>query len=128
MKKIMIIDDEKDFCMFLKANLELTGDYEVVAFLTAADCLANIKMVQPDLIVLDVVLGDRDGLDVLRDIKKNPETAVIPVVMLTAMGDRFAQCKALDAADYVVKPVSRMVLMETFKKVLDHSSPRSNRT
>ncbi len=108
MKKVLIIDDEKDFCAFVKMNLELTGLYSVTVATTGAEGIAEASRCVPEIILLDVMMPDMSGFDALREIKGKKATASIPVVMLTAISTDEAKAKAtgLYNEDYLVKPIA----------------------
>jgi DNA-binding response OmpR family regulator len=107
-KKILIIDDEKDFGFFLKQNLELGGKYGVTVATNGKDGIAAAIRQRPDLILLDVIMPQMSGFEVLRTLKETQETTSIPVIMLTAVDTHEAKEKALGLynEDYIVKPVA----------------------
>jgi len=84
MKKILIIDDEKDFTQMVKLNLESTGGYKVFIENQAVNAVETIRVIEPDLILLDVIMPGREGPDILFDLKANEVYKGIPVVFLTA--------------------------------------------
>ena len=119
-RKILLIDDEKSFCFFVKKNLEATGEFVV---LCANDPLEGIRLARresPDLILLDIRMSGKDGFEVLEAIKKNSKTLPIPVVMLTAVEVDDAQIKSsgLYSEGYIVKPISYEKLREKIDTVL----------
>ncbi|MBU1726701.1 MAG: response regulator, partial [Candidatus Omnitrophica bacterium] len=85
MKKILIIDDEKDFCFFVSQNLELTGKYKVVVTNNSKDGLSAALRHKPDVILLDILMPGMNGFEVLAQLKGNQDTTTIPVIMLTAI-------------------------------------------
>lgn len=108
MKTILLIDDEKDFAFFVKKNLELAGPYKVIVATNGRDGLDAASKHRPNLIILDVMMPEMSGFEVLKKLKENTETTMIPVVMLTAIDTEEAKEKALGLydEDYIVKPVS----------------------
>lgn len=120
MKKILVIDDEKDLCFFLKANLESDGQYNVIVATEGKAGLHAARHHAPDLILLDVVMPGMDGLEVLKRLKEDEKTMAIPVVMLTGMGDEEVRLKALGYFndDYIVKPVSLGFLKSRIQDIL----------
>jgi len=119
-KKILLIDDEEDFCFFVKKNLEATGEFSV---LYATDPRKGIKIARKktfDLILLDIKMPKRDGFQVLEILKKNYKTLSMPVVMLTAVEGDDAKIKSsgLYGDDYIVKPISYEKLREKIDTVL----------
>jgi DNA-binding response OmpR family regulator len=107
-KKVLIIDDEKDFGFFVKQNLELSGAYIVMVATNGKDGVAAAIRNKPDLILLDVIMPNMSGFEVLKELKENKATTAIPVVMLTAVDTEEAKEKALGLynEDYIVKPVA----------------------
>tara|TARA_B100000315_G_C14211650_1_gene422340 strand:+ start:180 stop:566 length:387 start_codon:yes stop_codon:yes gene_type:complete len=109
-KKILIVDDEKNFCYLVKKNLALTKKYKVMVAKAGSIgmLLSRLRWHKPDLILLDVSMPGLDGFEVLRRLKKDPKTSKIPVVMLTVRDDSRAKKKAQDLKcdDYLIKPVS----------------------
>ena len=112
-KTILIIDDEADFLYFVKANLELARDYKVVGAKSGKAGLDAAASQKPDIILLDIILPDIDGFGVLDNLKKNEKTALIPVVMLTAIKDKISvsKAKAGGAAEYISKPFTVQELL-----------------
>jgi len=108
MKKILIIDDEKDFGFFIKQNLELLGSYNVIVATNGKDGIAAAMRYKPDLILLDVIMPKMSGFEVLQALKEHKETTMMPVIMLTAVDTDEAKEKALGLynEDYIVKPVA----------------------
>ena len=112
---ILAIDDNPDVVAILQENLADAG-YEVLGALTAADGLAKAQELRPSAITLDIVLPDRDGWQVLHDLKANPATREIPVIMLTIV-DNKAMGFRLGAADYLVKPMDSAALLATLARI-----------
>jgi CheY-like chemotaxis protein len=106
MKKILVIDDDENLCAAVKRGLESFGKYEVsVAGGGKAGLKAGRKL-RPDLILLDIIMPDLDGLSVLKKLRQNEKTRFIPVVMLTGVQDQEAKEQASYeyAEQYVTKP------------------------
>ncbi|MBN1526271.1 MAG: response regulator [Candidatus Omnitrophica bacterium] len=122
-KKILIIDDEKDFCFFVKENLEVGGHFKVIVAANGPDGLSAAIRARPHLILLDILMPDMSGFEVLKDLKKRTETASVPVVMLTAVGTDEAKARALGLynEDYIVKPVNAADLKSKINEVLARS-------
>ncbi len=118
-KRILVIEDEEDLLALVHFNLMKSG-YEVETALTGEDGLSKARKVQPDLILLDLMLPEMDGLTVCRELKAQGETSQIPVIMLTAKGeeDDIVTGLELGACDYVTKPFSPKVLMARVKAAL----------
>jgi len=110
-KKILIVDDEPDILMVLRARLE-GNDYDVV---TALDGEAGLRIVRdeaPDLIVLDVMMPVMDGFEFFKVIKQEPDHSNIPILMLTARGAMKDTFNALDADGFMSKPFDSKELVE----------------
>jgi DNA-binding response OmpR family regulator len=120
MKKILIIDDEKEFCRIVKQNLEMKGDYRVDVATDGKSGIDTALRSKPDLILLDIIMPGMGGFDVLRELKSKKETTSIPVIMLTAVGSEEAKEKALGLydEDYIIKPVLLSDLDAKIKAVL----------
>jgi two-component system alkaline phosphatase synthesis response regulator PhoP len=119
MTEILIIEDERDIVETLEYNLKKEG-YKVAK---AYDGLAGLRMAEekiPSLVILDLMLPGLDGLEVCRRIKKNPKTAAIPVIMLTAKGSETDKVVGLElgADDYMIKPFSLKELIARIKTIL----------
>jgi CheY-like chemotaxis protein len=125
-KNILLVDDDEDFLTATKLVLEKSG-YNVEACMSAKECIAKLKAVKPDLIVLDVMMeSDHSGFDLCREIKRDSETKEIPILMLTAVDQRYPLNFATAAGDetwlpvddFIDKPVEAAVLVEHVKKLL----------
>lgn len=94
--------------------------YQVRGFVTAQEFMGAMDSVLPDLVLLDVMLPDEDGLSVLKKLRSNPETKGIPVIMVTAKTTELDKVKGLDmgADDYVTKPFGVMELISRVKAML----------
>ncbi|HEY3445433.1 MAG TPA: winged helix-turn-helix domain-containing protein [Myxococcales bacterium] len=112
MARILVIEDERDLQDVLDYNLRQAG-HEPVAALRGQEGLQRARASRPDLVLLDLMLPDLSGTEVCRALKKDPETARIPVLMLTAKGEEIDRVVGfeLGAEDYVVKPFSVRELM-----------------
>ena len=114
--RILIVDDEKRMVGFIRLNLEQDG-FEVIEAFNGTDALNRLRDSLPDLILLDVMMPDIDGFEVLRTIR---EVSQVPVIMLTAKGEEDDKVKGLElgADDYVTKPFSPRELVSRVKAVL----------
>jgi len=120
-KKILTIDDEKDFTRILKMSLEKTGKYEVTTESESKNAFDLAKKLKPDLIFLDILMPGLNGFQVLDLLKKDKETVDIPVVMLTAaLTDEIKTevIKHLDKCSYMEKPVTISMLEDKIVKML----------
>lgn len=105
MKKIMLIEDDADLFALLKYNLEKEG-FALVGTQTGKGAIDLCRRERPDLILLDIMLPDSDGLDICKGIRQHPELAHIPVIFLTARASEADRIVGLElgANDYIVKP------------------------
>ncbi len=122
-QKILIVDDEEDIRELVGLNLTREG-YDIVDCETGEEALSLSRSTQPDLIVLDLMLPGVDGLAVCRKLKADPQTAHIPVVILTAKGEEADVVSGLEigADDYVTKPFSGKVLTARVRGLLRKST------
>lgn len=122
-EKILVVDDEKDIRELVSYNLTKNG-YRAECVGSGEDALARVRQAPPDLVILDLMLPGADGFDVCRRLKSEPQTAVIPVLMLTAKSDEVDVVTGLElgADDYVTKPFSPRVLLARVRALLRKSS------
>lgn len=106
-KLIAVVDDEEDLRELLSLHLGRAG-FDVEEFADASGFFAFLEMHRPDLVVLDLMLPDADGMEICKILKRSAETARIPIVMLTARGEEIDKVLGLElgADDYVTKPFS----------------------
>lgn len=130
-QKILVIDDETDLLDLVRYNLSKDG-FDVESAESAEDGLAQARTLDPDLILLDLMLPGMSGLDACRLLKQSDKTRAIPVVFLTARGEESDIVAGLElgAYDYISKPFSPRVLVARVRAVLrrqvdtlDDSSP-----
>jgi two-component system alkaline phosphatase synthesis response regulator PhoP len=117
--KILVVDDEIYIVHILDFSLGMEG-YEVVTALDGEQALEKLKAERPDLIVLDIMMPKLDGYEVCKTIKGNPDTAHIPVILLSAKGRNVDQKMGFDvgADDYITKPFSPRKLVERINQLL----------
>ena len=120
--RILIVDDEEDILELLRYNISKEG-YDVISAENGAGCLDLAHSHAPDLIILDLMMPDIDGLDVCKKLKNDDKTKNIPVIMLTAksMESDIIVGLELGADDYIAKPFSPKVLIARMKSVLRRS-------
>lgn len=119
MKKILIADDRSEVVELVKVTLEGEG-YRTIDASDGREALEKIRKEKPDLILLDIVMPKMDGFEVLSKVKKDPKTKEIPIVMLTAQGQKVDQEKGrrLGARDYITKPFSPSHLLNKIEEIL----------
>jgi DNA-binding response OmpR family regulator len=120
MAKILIIDDEEEFLSFMKANLELRGDYEVITALNGEEGIGLAGKNKPGVILLDIIMPKMDGFETLKRLRGDENTKSIPVIMVTARTDDQAMMKALELHDdgYITKPVKLEEMEEKIENAL----------
>lgn len=122
-QRIVVVEDEPDILEILRYNLE-REDYAVNVFSRGDDALEEIRKNPPDLLLLDLMLPGMDGLEITRLLKRNRETARIPLIMLTAKDQEVDRIVGLElgADDYLTKPFSPREVVLRVKAVLRRSS------
>jgi two-component system KDP operon response regulator KdpE len=118
--RILVVDDERRMVGFIRLNLEQDG-YEVIEAYNGSEALERLRDSLPDLILLDVMMPDIDGFEVLRTIR---EISQVPIIMLTAKGEEDDKVKGLElgADDYITKPFSPREMASRIKAVLRRGS------
>ena len=113
MYKILLVDDDTDFVASTKSVLESRPDYQVITASDGVFSLPIARVTKPDLIILDVIMPFEDGFTAAKEFRADPETAGIPIIMLTSFSKRIGETDislsegmTLDADDYIEKPVS----------------------
>lgn len=118
-KNIFIVDDEEDICKLVSLHLE-KNNFKATTFSNAKTFFDQIKEKKPDLIILDIMLPDMDGLEVCKAVKSNKDLKKIPVIMLTAKQEEIDKIVGLEmgADDYITKPFSPREVVARVKAVL----------
>mgnify|MGYP001341990653 FL=1 len=123
-KRILIVDDEPDFSMILKKNLEKEG-FEAELAYDGAEGLAKVRSNPPDAIVLDVMMPEIDGYKVCSTLKSDDKYSDIPIVLLTAVASLVTSTRyshydgmSMEADDYMPKPASPEQITESIKRLL----------
>src|SRR3954469_2990286 len=118
-KRILVVDDERDLCELIGMNLQRNG-YEVLAAHDGPTGLDMARKQKPDMMILDVMMPGLSGRDVTMALRSDPDTASIPILMLTAKTEETDIIVGLSmgADDYVTKPFSMKVLMARVSAVL----------
>ncbi len=111
-KKILIADDEPDILEIIQFNLQQEG-YEVVTAKSGDDAIEKAKRTQPDLIILDVMMPGKNGIEVCNQLRMMPNFKKTLIVFLSAMSDESTEIKGLEtgADDYLTKPISPKILL-----------------
>ena len=121
---IWCVDDDNTIRDIEVYTLIQTG-FEAKGFADGISMLEALKTEKPELIVLDIMLPGKDGVEILKEIRSNPETRKIPVIMATAKGTEMDKIQGLDtgADDYLVKPFGVMEMVSRIKAVLRRCEP-----
>ena len=118
-KSILVIDDEQDIRVLLKYNLEKSG-FKVLEASNGQDGIKMAESYLPDLILLDVMMPDMDGIETCERIKAKPALSKCVVCFLTARGEDYSQIAGFEAGadDYIMKPVKPKLLVSKIKALL----------
>jgi len=123
-ERVLVVDDEPDIVALVAYHLAKSG-YSVSTATNGHEGLAAARRDKPSIIVLDLMLPGLSGLEVVRQLREDPDTQSIPAILLTAKSQEF-DVKAglsLGAADYVIKPFSPRELLQRVNAVLDQTEP-----
>jgi two-component system alkaline phosphatase synthesis response regulator PhoP len=127
-KSILVVDDEPDAIEFVDAVLSEMGDFKIIPSYDGIDGQNKAKTESPDLIILDVMMPEKDGFKVFYDLQKDPETKDIPVIMLTGVADKIGiqffkkdmkEFMGKEPVDYIEKPLNPERLKESVKKIFN---------
>ncbi len=120
--RIMVVDDEPDIVKLIKISLEM-ANFEVIEAYSGVEALEKVKNIVPDLFLLDIMMPDMNGYQVCEKLKADNKTKSIPVVMLTAKGQRgdAEQGLKVGADDYIIKPFDPYELGEQISEILNNA-------
>ena len=126
-KKILLIDDEQDILEILSYNLEKEG-YEVSTAINGNEGIEKAKQIIPDLILLDVMMPEKDGIETCQDLRKIKELQKTLIVFLSARSEEFSQLAGFQAGanDYIVKIIKPKVLISKVNALLQLTSQVSD--
>ncbi|MFO7840478.1 MAG: response regulator [Desulfosalsimonadaceae bacterium] len=130
-KKVLVVDDDPDFNMIVQKHLKKSG-FAVEGAYNGVEGMDKIRQNPPDAIVLDVMMPEKSGHDVCRELKADPELSEIPVVLLTSVGSRVTSADpdvaptnyshfdsmCTEADDYLEKPASGAQIAEAIKQLM----------
>ncbi len=123
-KRILVVDDEPDFAAIVQKNLEKEGFSVEVAY-DGVEGLEKVKANPPDCIVLDVMMPEKDGYQVCKELKADDKYADIPIVMLTAVADHVSSTRyshadgmSMEADDYLPKPASAEDITDSIRSLI----------
>ena len=128
MVKILIVDDEPDIVELLSYNLE-KEKFSIVKAYDGEAALGLVRSEKPELMILDLMLPKMNGLDVCKAVRRNPETANLPIIMLTAKGEEIDKIIGLEigADDYITKPFSVKELIARVRAILRRMHDNDNK-
>jgi two-component system alkaline phosphatase synthesis response regulator PhoP len=117
--RILVVDDELDILELIRHTLAKEG-FEVHVAANGSQAIDQTAKVNPEIILMDVMMPVMDGMEACRQLKENPETKNIPVVFLTARSEEFAELAGFEAGadDYIAKPIRPRVLLSRIKAIL----------
>ena len=123
MALIYAVEDDKNILEIEMFALKNSG-YQVEGFECAHDFYKKLEEKQPDLVLLDIMLPDEDGLEIVAKLRRRPETKKLPVIMVTAKSTEIDKVKGLDvgADDYLTKPIGTSELLARIRTALRHSN------
>ena len=123
-KRILVVDDEPDFCLIVQGQLEKEG-FEVDLAYNGVEGLEKVQANPPDAIVLDVMMPEKDGYEVCKELKDDENFCDIPVLLLTAVASHVTSTRyshadgmATEADDYIAKPASAEEISQSLKRML----------
>ncbi len=118
-KRILVVDDEEQNVKLLSSLLSAEG-YAIETASNGREAVEKVKAIAPDLVLLDIMMPDMDGYEACSLIKNDPESANIPVVIVTALSDRDSKLKGLEvsANEFLTKPIDRIELFLRVKNLL----------
>ena len=127
MSKVLIADDEPFQRILIRETLTVDPQFEFVEAENGAQALDNARREQPDLIILDIMMPDMNGLQVCRALKADPNLRAVPVIMVTALNKEEDRVNALDAgaANFVSKPFEADELQDVVYQALNRNSAQS---
>lgn len=124
-KTILVVDDEPDFCAIVQGQLEKEG-FEVELAYNGFEGLEKVRANPPDVIVLDVMMPEKDGYEVCKELKADDQYAGIPIILLTAVASHVTSTRyshadgmSTEADDYIAKPASAEEITQSIKRLLD---------
>lgn len=117
--KILLVDDEPDILEILSYNLSAEG-YEIITASNGVQAVKKAKKHQPQLIILDVMMPEMDGIEACEQIRKIPELSLTLITFLTARGEDYSQVAGFEAGadDYITKPIKPKILVSKVKSLL----------
>lgn len=122
MNRVLLVDDDRSIRRIAQITLSEVGHFEVIVATSGAEALKLALEQQPDLVLLDVMMPDMDGFATLIKLQKEPKTAAIPVIFMTASvsQDEQKHYRTLGVRGVILKPFDPMTLPDQIKQILDN--------
>jgi two-component system alkaline phosphatase synthesis response regulator PhoP len=124
-KKILVVDDEPDFCSIVQGQLEKEG-FEVELAYNGVEGMQKVQADPPDAIVLDVMMPEKDGYEMCKELKADSNLCEIPVLLLTAVASHVTSTRyshadgmSTEADDYIAKPASAEAISQSIRGMLN---------
>lgn len=120
-RRILIIDDEEAILAVAKLSLKMMTEWEVVTATSGPEGVIKAETEQPDVVLLDVMMPQMDGITTFKQLQENSKTQTIPVILLTAKAQATEQrqYKEIGVADVITKPFNSLTLANQIAKILD---------
>jgi len=117
--KVLVVDDEQDIVEFINYNLRQAG-YETATAFNGDEAIRKAEVFRPDLILLDVMMPEKDGLQTIQQLRRNPELDSTIIIFLTALSDERSEIEGLKlgADDYIAKPIKPELLLTRLRTAL----------
>ncbi len=124
--KVLVVDDEEDIRDLLEYNLKNAG-YAIETAADGIEAVERARVFKPDLILLDIMMPNMDGIEACRQLRNNPEIDQALIVFLTARSEEYSEVAAFDmgANDYIIKPVKPRALKRRIEALLERTSPKT---
>jgi len=123
-KRILVVDDEPDFCSIVQGQLEKEG-FEVELAYNGVEGMEKVQANPPDAIVLDVMMPEKDGYEMCKELKSDNDLCEIPVLLLTAVASHVTSTRyshadgmSTEADDYIAKPASAEEISQSIRSML----------
>jgi len=124
-KRILVVDDEPDFCSIVQGQLEKEG-FEVELAYNGVEGMQKVQANPPDAIVLDVMMPEKDGYEMCKELKADSNLCEIPVLLLTAVASHVTSTRyshadgmSTEADDYIAKPASAEAISQSIRQMLN---------
>jgi len=124
-KRILVVDDEPDFCSIVQGQLEKEG-FEVDVAYNGVEGIEKVQANPPDVIVLDVMMPEKDGYEMCAELKSDEKCCDIPIILLTAVASHVTSTRythadgmSTEADDYIAKPASAEEITDSVKRLLN---------